>query len=350
MDGRSVGAALASREQRHRRAVLLGIGMLIFLVMSPLFGHHLLPAADQLLVGTDHLGALCLVALHALLAPVHGLFHLLFAGGVLYAVADRARAWSSARRVLSRLDARVPDRGGRVWLAAEAAGLRPDRVRVLDGLPNPAFTVGWARPRVYLAAALADRLTPDQLTAVLAHERAHLERRDPLRISMLRFLTCTLFWIPALRSLADDMADEAEVLADDAAAAGRPLVLASAILALARWMDAAPGLEAAVGFNRRDLLERRVRRLAGEDTPPLTHLTRRSVAGALAALLIVVTSGAVMAHPLPAQTPGRRVEHCRQGQSLAAHLFCLETLRGVLGIGCPHGTAAHQHHTPAGSA
>ena len=50
-----------------------------------------------------------------------------------------------------------------------------------------------------------------------------------------RILGCTLFWIPAFRRLAADMADEAEIDADDAAAAGQPLVLASAILSLAAW-------------------------------------------------------------------------------------------------------------------
>ena len=69
---------------------------------------------------------------------------------------------------------------------------------VVSGLPNPAFTVGWFHPMVYVAAELAEWLTSDELAAVLAHERAHLGRRDPLRLSVLRFLGRTLFWLPAL--------------------------------------------------------------------------------------------------------------------------------------------------------
>ena len=107
-------------------------------------------------------------------------------------------------------------------------------MRVVSGLPTPAFTVGWLRPRVYVDAALAGLLTADELAAVLAHEEAHVARRDPLRLSALRFLACTLFFLPALRRLAADAADEAEIAADDRAAglagAGAPLALASAIV------------------------------------------------------------------------------------------------------------------------
>ena len=41
-----------------------------------------------------------------------------------------------------------------------------------------------------------------------------IARRDPLRLSLMRFLACTLFYIPALRRLADDLTDEAEIEAD----------------------------------------------------------------------------------------------------------------------------------------
>lgn len=66
------------RRRRHHR-LLLAIGVLTLLGMSPILGHHLAGGMDRLLVGTDHVGALCLIALHALLQPVHDLFHLLCA-------------------------------------------------------------------------------------------------------------------------------------------------------------------------------------------------------------------------------------------------------------------------------
>lgn len=330
-------ARLVSREQAHRRAILLGIAVLILLVLSPLFSHHVVRGTEALLAGKDHLGALCLVALHTLMEPVHLAFHLLFFAGLLYASWDRLRAWKRARSVLAALEVELPRSGSAVRRAAVAAGVAPGMVRVVHGLPTPAFTVGWLHPRIYVAGELEEQLNEDQLAAVLAHEGAHAARRDPLRLSLLRFLTCTLFWIPALRRLADDMADEAEVQADDAAAAGRPLVLASAIVALAKVRPANAVLQGAVGFHRPDILERRVRRLLGQEPLPGSHLTRRSILGAFVALGLVLVSGAVMAHPLPSVAGAHAPEHCQRHLSLASlHLFCLDAPLNPSGDGCPH--------------
>ncbi|HEY0777356.1 MAG TPA: hypothetical protein VGD56_05250, partial [Gemmatirosa sp.] len=57
-----------TREHRHRRALLLGIAALLLLSLTPVLGEHLFGAARGPLTGIDHLGALCLVALHLLLA------------------------------------------------------------------------------------------------------------------------------------------------------------------------------------------------------------------------------------------------------------------------------------------
>jgi Zn-dependent protease with chaperone function len=326
-------ARLVSREQTRRRAILLGIGVLILLVISPLFSHHVFRGTEAMLAGRDHLGALCLIALHTLLEPLHELFHLLFAAGVLYAVCDRFRTWHHGRNVLDALEVETPGVSGVFWLAARAAGVEAGIVRIAHGLPTAAFTVGWLHPRIYVAHSLAERLEPDQLTAVLAHEGAHAARRDPLRLSLLRFLTCTLFWIPALRRLADDIADEAEIQADDVAAAGQPLVVAVALVALARSTEEFALPSAAVGFHHSELLERRVRRLLGEEPLPGSHLTRRSLVGATAALLLIFVSGAVMAHPLPA---GEGPDHPEQCEHHSLARFDITQPLGLVGHRCDH--------------
>jgi Zn-dependent protease with chaperone function len=315
--------ALVKREQRHRRVMMLGMAILLVLVMSPLLGHHLPVGFDEHLAGRDHLWALCMAALHVLMAPVHGVFHLLFLAGLSFAVWDRVRALRTQRAVLGGLSAHAPPVGSEIARAAASLGLPPDRVRVVDGLPTPAFTSGWVSPRIYVSGCLPERLSAGELRAVLAHEAAHVRRRDPLRLSLLRFLACTLFWLPAVARLAEDIADEAEVRADDAAALDQPLALASAILSLAQWLRPVRAAHGGVGFDERDLLERRVRRLAGEDVTPRSRLTRWSLIGTAFTLLLAWTSGAVMAHPLPGQTPAHE-EHCRhEGASVVLHLFCL---------------------------
>jgi Zn-dependent protease with chaperone function len=330
-DRSSIGSA---REQRRRRLVLLGIGALLLLAMSPLFGHHISHETDALFRGRDHVGAFCLIALHEIAAPVHLVFHVLFVTGVAYALRDRLQAWRSVRRTLGLLVTSAPARGGGIWAAARAAGLAPARVRVATGLPTPAFTVGWLRPRVYVSPELETVLSAEELTAVLAHEAEHVRQRDPLRLSVLRFVSHTLFWLPALRRLADDFADEAEIRADTAAAAGRPLVLASAILALAGWSQPRPQT-GGVAFDERDLLERRVRRLAGEETAPRSHLTRRSILAGLAALLLVWVSGTAVAHPLP-DGRTRQEHHCYHPDgSATSHLVCAAPLLSPARP-CPH--------------
>jgi Zn-dependent protease with chaperone function len=293
--------------------LIWGTIALTTLSVAPVFAHHLERGKESALGSTSHIGEICLVALRQTLAPVHMLFHAVLLVGLLYAIYDR---WVHGRRTrwtLSQLEATIPAAGDVWWCAAQAAGVDPSILRIVGGLPNPAFTVGWLKPRVYLASTLALRLSPDELSAVLAHEGAHVANRDPLRLSAYRFLACVFFWIPAFRRMMDDVIDDTEVQADDAAAASaagvRPLVLASALVSVASWVatDEPRGevtsrlLHGTVGFTGRDLLSRRVRRLAGEAPPVVTHLTQRSTLAAVAALALLWASGLIVAHPLAAQ-------------------------------------------------
>ena len=340
-------ADLASRENARRRVVLWSIAILILLSMSPVLGHHLARGGAWLLAGHDHLGQLCLIALHELLSPVHTGFHLLLLAGVLYAVFDRVRAWRLMRQTLSALLVEAPQAHDLFSRAAHSAGLDVRRLRVVTSIPNPAFTLGWLRPRVYVSRELAVILPFPELTAVLAHERAHLTRRDPLRLAVLRFVSRALFWIPALRRLADDLADEAEIAADDAAAGDKPLVLASAILHVAGWQEGRASAFGAAGFVCPDVLERRVRRLAGESAIGGSHVTKRSIVGASLALLLAWSSGAIMVHPLDAAVVAQRTAavapdpsgcDCSQHRMMAIrHLICTGRLPGPHAqIHCPH--------------
>lgn len=341
--------SVAAREQARRRTLLLSIGILIVLSTSPVFGHHVMRSGEALLRGTDRIGELCLVALHLLLAPVHTGFHILLVAGVVYAVWDRLRAWRRLRAALRPIAISHAEPGDLIWSAAWRAGVDPKLIRVVEDTPNPAFTVGWWRPSIYLSRRLAHSLQPAELTALIAHEAAHVARRDPLRLSVFRFLGRTLFWLPALSRLAADMADEAEIEADDRAAADEPLTLASAIVSVAGWSDRQQtgnlALVGMVGFARGDMIERRVRRLAGEDIPLSSHVTRRSIAGAATALALVWTSGVLMAHPLPNQAEG--VDHAQHGAPSSVncghhpgpailHLFCPGIAVGSSHRPCPH--------------
>ena len=348
---------MRDREQRHRRMVLGGVGALVLLSLSPIFGHHLAARVDAAVIGQDHVWGMCLIALHLLVEPIHIAFHALLIAGLAYAIWDRGRAWLRVRQALAWMPGpvtAVPHAG--LQHSRRRAGLTSGQVRVVEGLPNPAFTAGFLRPTVFICRTLLDTLSTAELTAVLQHEARHVHRRDPLRLSLLRFVACTLFWIPAFRRLAADVADEIEIAADDAAARENPLVLASAILALAAWRD--PARRASVnrlsagdvtglvstGSRRGSgafdtLLERRIRRLAGESAPVATRLTRRSLLGAALTLGLVWSSGVIVAHPMPGSAHAGGAAHCDHGDAPAfSHLFCLrDAVPSATGVvECPH--------------
>ena len=347
-----VSRTAVERKNARRRVLLLSVGLLILLSTTPILGHHFIPGAGSLASNRDHLYGLCVVALQSLLSPVHEGFHWLLFAGLIYAGLDRLRAARELRQVLGSLRGSYPESGSVFERAAKRAGQPVEGVYIVDELPNPAFTAGWLRPRIFLAAQLESLLTEDELTAVIRHESAHAKGRDPLKLSVLRFLASTLFYIPALRRVADDLADEAEIAADDLAAASDPGVLASAILALAQFDPVIGGKPAfqesaiASGIQRCGLLERRVRRLVGERAPARTHLTRRSLGWAVAALVAVWVSGMSIPPAALAGTPphtmpaGHTSEHCRHHHGpFFSHLFCSGAALQASATRCGHSTS-----------
>jgi len=117
------------------------------------------------------------------------------------------------------------------------------QVIVFDHLRAQAFCAGYWRPRVYVSTATVDTLNPAELQAVIAHEKEHRERLDPLRIASARVLGHALFFLPALRKLVERYAELAELRADAAAVRasdGDRAPLASALLAFG--LTTHPGL------------------------------------------------------------------------------------------------------------
>lgn len=131
-----------------------------------------------------------------------------------------ARRVRANRRYLGELP-----RTGELEIAGTAVSLFPsDRAE--------AFCAGCARPRVHVSTGAVELLDRDQLEAVVAHERHHRERRDPLRLLMASVLADALFFLPVLRRLNSRYAALSELAADEAAVRAKdPKTLASALLA-----------------------------------------------------------------------------------------------------------------------
>lgn len=128
---------------------------------------------------------------------------------------------------------------------------------VLPGDATICHTVGLLRPRILVSSALLAALSPAERDAVLAHERAHARRRDPLALFLLRLAGV---FAPSFASTALMRAfREAAELACDAEAAARtgdPLTVAEMLVRVSRLRLVAPspGAFAAAGTG----LERRI--------------------------------------------------------------------------------------------
>ena len=143
----------------------------------------------------------------------------LSAAALIIAVHAAARQVRATRRLerAARVVGRVPT--------------APD-VRLVESDTPEAFCTGFLRPRIYFSTGAVDLLAERELEAVVAHERHHARRRDPLRLLLARSVSQGLFFVPGLGQLAERYAALAEVDADAAAqrAPGGGRALAAALL------------------------------------------------------------------------------------------------------------------------
>lgn len=154
------------------------------------------------------------------------------------------------------------------------------------------------------ARALAE-LDPIRMESILAHEMAHLVRRDPSWLTAARVLEAFLFFQP-LNAVARRRMQEAAEFASDAWAStrvSRPLDLAHCLARVAEWTTAAPRLPVpAMAERRGTVLVRRVERLTSgnvvnETTPG--RGARLAAAGALVSLVLLAPRAAVGAEQSP---------------------------------------------------
>lgn len=95
-------------------------------------------------------------------------------GGLL---AGFVRNWWSGTRMLRQFDALARIESGYLLLDS----------------PSPVvFTLGWWNPRVFISRGLHQQCTRQQLDVILAHEQAHRERRDNLRLLLMRVFSLVL--------------------------------------------------------------------------------------------------------------------------------------------------------------
>ena len=161
---------------------------------------------------------------------------------------------------------------------------RPDPdlgATLVDHAQPAAYCVAGPHPTVIVTTAALQALDPEQLDAVLAHERAHLAGRHHLLLAIARIGRQVLPFVPLMRAADTQITRLVEMHADDAATAGRDAgPLATALVVLARGAGPAPGLAAAAT----DAVQRIGRLLRPAE--PLSRVRRQLLRAGAAALIL----------------------------------------------------------------
>lgn len=175
-------------------------------------------------------------------------------------------------------------------LAAEMA-IDVPTVGVSADLPGGAVVIGVRRPVVLLDRELVRQLDNEELQGVLAHEFAHVQRRDNLLAFILCLIGDITFFVPGGRWSRRQLLVERELATDDEAVltTGRPGALASGLLKVVESSSAA----SCAAFMPQGTLVRRIEHLV--DTRPAPSRTRLAfegltIAASVAACVIAATA------------------------------------------------------------
>jgi beta-lactamase regulating signal transducer with metallopeptidase domain len=113
---------------------------------------------------------------------------------------------------------------------------------------------------------MATRLTPEQLEALVLHEKYHMVNCDPLRILIGRLVVSALFFIPTLKDVFKRYLIEKEVAADQSAVfyQGHSHGIAGSLYKMLRETPLAAGRSMAYAG---EALNYRIDHLTGYDSP-----------------------------------------------------------------------------------
>ena len=118
---------------------------------------------------------------------------------------------------------------------------RPVELTATQSVPVP-FAHGLRQPEICLPERVVSHLSEKDQETILAHELAHLIRRDPMWLALLRGLEAVFFFQPLNRVARKRLVEIAEYRCDDWAAlrTGRRVDLARCLTEVASWLAERP--------------------------------------------------------------------------------------------------------------
>jgi Zn-dependent protease with chaperone function len=237
----------------------------------------------------------------------------LVVAGVSLAARSLARQLLASRRLARYVSARAQGVPDALQSAATRAGLR-GRVLLVDAPESFSFVYGLLTPRVAVSRGLVEAASADELSAVIEHERYHVQNLDPLKIVLTRSVLAALFFLPVLGALRARYIADCELAADRQAIArcgDRPL--AGALVKAIRGPNR-DELSIAASIGGPDLLDVRVLQLETGVEPKLAAIGHRHVALSLLSTALFVAAYLVSAYRLG----GSAAVYHTTGNSLAS--------------------------------
>jgi Zn-dependent protease with chaperone function len=188
----------------------------------------------------------------------------------------------------------TPDRLVRLARSVAAAMEVPaPEVGVVDRCRGGAYVVGTRRPLLVVDRQLVARLDDEELEGVLAHELAHVRRRDTPVAQLLGIVRDLMFFVPGGGWAVQQLHRERELAADQLAVriTRRPGALASGLL---KVLDEAPsGTAPCAALAPNGSVVDRVKILIDESPSP-TPLRRGSETATVAVVAVVSVLGALV--------------------------------------------------------
>jgi beta-lactamase regulating signal transducer with metallopeptidase domain len=215
----------------------------------------------------------------------------LYTARIAVALVALRRAQARSRPIPSAFETRL-----RHWGRIRERGRRT-RLVISDGVRSAAV-LGVIAPRIALAPTLLEQLNDDDLDRVVAHEWAHVQRRDDVANLIQLLVRAIVGWHPAVWWIDRQLRFEREVACDDTAVriTGAPKAYAAGLATLASLLPErvaalpVPGVLSSSGIRKRI-----VRILAPK---PQTSAVRTFAAAAIAAVSLSAIAWCVAAFDL----------------------------------------------------
>jgi bla regulator protein BlaR1 len=154
------------------------------------------------------------------------------------------------------------------------------------------LTMGWLKPVILLPIGFVNHLSFAEVEAVLAHELAHIARRDWIFNLLQAFVESLFYYHPAVWWISQIVRRERENACDDVAlaATGNPLAFARALVQIQEMAAPLPALALALSGKRRRPLLERVRRILNQ-APQQQHQVMEKITATVILLALLALVG-----------------------------------------------------------